>query len=277
MMMFMLVFLMIVMMVFMFLILILIVVMVMMFVFFFVFLVFELGEAVAASVHRFIDRLAAELIPRGGDDSCVRIQGTDDFHIFRKLLRAYALGAGEDNACGGFDLIIEELLEVPVIDLAAVGVHHGGITGKFESVHGLNRAENIRKLADTGRFDDDPLRMIGFHNLPETFFKISLQGTADTPAVDFADLNAGFLQETAVDSDLAEFVLNKNDFLIGEYFFDKFGDQGCLSGTEKSRYNICFRHKILPPCLCSLIIFKMRHNGQNMLHLTVFFGFDGLT
>ena len=235
-----------VMMVFMFLILIMIVVM-MMFVFVLVIiLIFAeiLRESVGTSGHRIEDGLSAEFIPRCGDDAGIRIQFPDDGDIICKLLFGNALSTGENNACGSRNLIIEEFLEVPVIDLGTVAVHDGGVAGEFQSVHGFYCPQDIGEFSDTGRFNDDPFRLIGLNDLFEAFFKITLQCAADTSAVDFPDLNAGFLQKAAIDSDFTEFVFHKHDLLAREYFLDQFGDQCCFSGSEKAGYYINFCHDI---------------------------------
>ena len=203
-----------------------------------------LREAVGASGHRIEDGLSAEFIPRCGDDAGIRIQLPDDGNIICELLFGNALGAGENDACGSRNLIIEELLEVPVIDLGTVAVHNGGVAGEFQTIHGFYCPQDIGEFSDTGRFNDDPFRLIGLNDLSEAFLKITLQCAADTSAVDFPDLNAGFLQKAAVDSDLTEFVFHKHDLLARKYFLYQLGDQCCFSGSEEAGYNINFCHDI---------------------------------
>ena len=88
------------------------------------------------------------------------------------------------------------------------------------------------------------VRMIFIHNLLQCFLEITLQRAADAAAVDFGDFNAGFLQETAVNSDFTEFIFNQDHFLSCEYIFNQFLNQGCFTGPKKTGYYINLCHKI---------------------------------
>jgi hypothetical protein len=217
-------------------------IMVMMVFLFVLFLFGKLREAIGASAHGVIDCLAAQFIPRSGDDTGAGVEFTDDRKILCQLFIRDVLRAGKNDAGCGCDLIIKEFPEVAVIDLAAVCVHHSGIARKLKTVNGLDCPQNIGKLSDTGRFYNDPFRLVGFHDLLQAFFKVTLQRAADAAAVNLTDLNAGFLQKSAVNSDFTEFIFYKYDFLSGKYLADQLGDQGSLAGAEKAGHNINFCH-----------------------------------
>ena len=214
-----------VMMVMMFMFLIFIMIM-MMLVFFFLFFVLirseVFRESITGTCHCLEDRLACQIIPRCSDDACFRIQLMDDIHCSLQLLIGYHLCSGEDDTCCCSDLIIEELLEVPVIDLASCSVHNSYITVEVNAFDRTDRFQDIGKLADAGRFDHNPVRMIVFKNLLQSSLEIAFQCAADASAVDLRDLDTGFLQESAVNTDFSEFIFNKHDLLTREYFFQQF-------------------------------------------------------
>ena len=199
-------------------------------------------ETVSGSGHGIEDDLAVELIPRCGDDAGFRVQFPDDGHIRFQLGRIDVLGPGQDDTGRCCDLIIEELLEVLVVDLAAGSVHNRAVAVDFQAFHRADCPQDVGELADTGRFNQDPVRMIGLNDLVQGSLKVTLQCAADAAAVDFVDLDAGFLQETAVNADFAEFVFYQDNLFTLEDILQQFGNQSCFSGAEKSGNYIYFCH-----------------------------------
>ena len=55
------------------------------------------------------------------------------------------------------------------------------------------------------------------HNLAQCLSEITNQGAADAARIHFCNVDPGVLQEAAVDSDLAKFILDQNDLLTGEH------------------------------------------------------------
>ena len=248
--------------------------MMLMFVFFFLFFVLIRSEifreSVTGSCHCFEDRFACQIIPRCGNDACFRIQFMDDINSCLQLLIGYHLCPGEDHTCCCSDLIIEELFEVPVIDLASCSIHNSYITVELNAFDRTDRFQNIGKLADTGRLNNDPVRMIVFKNLLQSSLEITFQCAADASAVDLRDLDSGILQESAVNTDLSEFILNKYDLLTREYFFQQFCYQCSFSGSEKTGYNINFCHNsvfsfaqsLYTSCQISILICPCKRKEQ---------------
>ena len=67
---------------------------------------------------------------------------------------------------------------------------------------------------------------------------------ADAAGVQLIDLDAGLLQEAAVDADLTELVLDQNDLLAGKGLLDEFFDQSGLAGAQEAGKNINFGHSL---------------------------------
>ena len=187
---------------------------------------------------------AGELIPGGSDDDGGGILFTQQCHAGIQLVLLHALGAAEDDGAGVFYLIVVELTEVLHVHLALVGICHGGEAVEFYVVH-LQTADcgdDIAELAHAGGFDEDAVGGVGLHHLGQRLGKIAHQAAADAAAVHFGDLHAGFLQETAVDADLAELVFDQHQLFALVGFFHQFFDEGGFTGTQKAGENINFSH-----------------------------------
>ena len=87
------------------------------------------------------------------------------------------------------------------------------------------------------------IRMIFLNDQLQSFLEVTLQGAADTAAVDLGDLNAGFLKETAVNTDLTKFIFNQYYIFTCKNIFDQFLDQRCLTSAEESGNDINLCHK----------------------------------
>ena len=76
--------------------------------------------------------------------------------------------------------------------------------------------------------------MIGLHHFLQGGPEIPHQGTADAAGVHFPDLNPGFLQETAVNADLPEFIFDQDYLASRQSLLQELSDQRGLSRAEKS-------------------------------------------
>ena len=103
--------------------------------------------------------------------------------------------------------------------------------------HILHRLHHIGKLAHAGGLNQDPIRCVGIQNLLQCGSKVAHQGAADASGVHLIHLDAGILQETAVDTDLSEFIFNQYNFLTLKSLFQKLFNQCCLSGSQKAGDN----------------------------------------
>jgi hypothetical protein len=137
----------------------------------------------------------------------------------------------EENAACVLDLIAEELTEVLHIHLALVYVNYGnravdlGIL-KLSRKHGLS---NVRELSNARWLDKDTIGRILLNDLLESLAEVSDERAADASRVHLGDLDARILEKSAVNADLAEFVLDEDDLLALICFVDKTIDERSLS------------------------------------------------
>ena len=151
--------------------------------------------------------------------------------------------AEDKAACIGY-LIIEELAEVLHVHLVLLGVNNCGKAVKLNimSVDVLNCADNIAELAYAGRLDKDTVGSVVRKHLFKSLAEITYETAADTARVHFGYLNTCVLKETTVDTDLTEFIFDKNElFALIALLYELFYESG-LSRTEKARKDCDFCH-----------------------------------
>ena len=110
----------------------------------------------------------------------------------------------------------------------------------------LHRIADIGQLADSGRLDDDVVRVELLHNLLQCFGKVTDQAAADAARIHLSDVDACFLKETAVDTDLTEFIFDQDNLLSCKHIADKLLDQRRLSCSKETGNNINFCHVSIP-------------------------------
>ena len=79
-------------------------------------------------------------------------------------------------------------------------------------------------------------------NLFERFGEVADERAADAAGVHLRDLDARFLQERAVDADLAEFVFDEDQLFAVEAVRDQFFDERRLACAQKPAENIDLCH-----------------------------------
>ena len=169
-----------------------------------------------------------QLRPGGRDQHRFRISLPDDVDAFLHLLVRDAVRVTQDHCHRIFHLIFKEFPEIPGIHLAFLRIHYRGhgVQNDLIIVEFLHRGSDVGQLPDAGGFDQHPVRVILFHDLREGIGEIPSQRAANAPAVDLVDGHFSFLEETAVDPNISEFVLDENQLFIFISFFQKFFDQG---------------------------------------------------
>ena len=187
-----------------------------------------------------------QILPGGGDDGGGVVVLTDQLQGGIQLLLGDAGGAGEDDGGSGLDLVVVELTEVLHVDLDLVGVGHGdGVAQLHIVTHNLlHSAHHIGQLADAGGLDDDTVGVVLADDLLQSLAEVTHQGAADATGVHLGDVDAGILQEAAVNADLAELVLNENQLLALVALGDQLLDQSGLTGTQKAGVNVDFGHGV---------------------------------
>ena len=186
--------------------------------------------------HRLEDLFARQFIPGSRDDRRVRIFLAKKLHACLQLILGNELAAAQQDRVCALYLVVEELAEVLHVDAALACVNNGYKAGDdhLRVPDALNRANNVGKFADTRGLDEDAVRMELLLHLHERLAEISDKRAADAARVHLGDLDAGVLQKTAVNTDLAELIFNQNHFLALISVSEKFLDERRLAGAQKS-------------------------------------------
>ena len=197
--------------------------------------------------HGFQDLLTGQLVPCGGHDGGGGVLLAQHGHGGGDLLLAGGLGAAEQDAACMADLVVVELTEVLHIHLDLVHIGHGDKAVQLHIQvlgHAFHGAGHVAQLAHAGGLDDDAVGVVLLHHLLQSGTEIAHQRAADAAGVQLIDLDAGLLQEAAVDADLTELVLDQNDLLAGKGLLDEFFDQSGLAGAQEAGKNINFGHSL---------------------------------
>ena len=232
--------------------LVLVMMMVMMLVLFFLFVqalqlhLCQLSCQGSLALHGCDQLLAGQFAPGRGDQGSNLVMLPDQSNTGIQLCLGNGIGTGQDNGGSGLDLVVVELAKVLHIDLDLTGIghSHGVAQGHFVTRHLFYSGNDVGQLAHAGWLDDDAVGMILCDHLGQSLTEIAHQAAADTAGVHLGDVDAGILQETAVDADFTEFVLNQDEFLALVGFADHLFDEGSLACTQEAGVNIDFSHKM---------------------------------
>ena len=196
------------------------------------------------SLHSLKKLCAGQLLPRGGNDNRGSVMLFEKrYAICNLLIGHFSCVAEYDTACI-LNLIVKELAKVLHVHFALVSVNDGGksVKNRALGVCILGRLNNVGKLTNARRLDKNAVGSVFVDNLFESNCKVANEGATDTTRVHFVDLNSRLCQESAINTDLTELVLNKNYFFAVIGFFNKLFDKGGLSCTEKARKYVNFSH-----------------------------------
>ena len=187
---------------------------------------------------------AGQFLPGGGDDGGGLVVLAQQSHGILQFLFAHAGGAGQHDAAGVGDLVVEELTEVLHIHLALARVGHGGkaVEDGLFHLQTLHGADDVGQFAHTGGLDEDAVGMVLLQHLTQCLSKVAHQTAADAAGVHLGDLDAGILQKAAVDADLAELVFDEHQFFALIGFLNEFFDQRGLTRAEKTGKDIDLGH-----------------------------------
>ena len=196
------------------------------------------------SLHSFEKLCAGQLLPRGGNDNRDSVMLFEKRYAICNLLIGHFSCVAEYDAACILNLIVKELAKVLHVHLALVSVNNGGESVKncTLGVCIFNRLYNVGKLTNARRLDKDAVGSVFVNNLLESDCKVANERATDTTRVHFVDLNSRLSQKSAVNTDLTEFILDKNYFFAVIGFFNKLFDKCGLSRTEKARKYVNFSH-----------------------------------
>ena len=117
---------------------------------------FKRGGERVALFHRVEDLRAGELVPRRRDDDGAGILLAQQRDALGELFLLDARGAGEDDAPGGFDLVVEKFAEVAHIHFAFARVYDGAerVDRKLAVRRLLHGGHDVGELADARGLDE---------------------------------------------------------------------------------------------------------------------------
>jgi hypothetical protein len=205
----------------------------------------DLSLQVGSAFDGLQNSLSVKLGQRCSNNRCLGVMSPEQFHHFRSLRVAGLISPGQDDGTGVLDLVNKELTKVLDIQFGLGSVYDRDSAVQYHIrvfCYTIDSGHDFGELADTGGLDQDALRRIGIHDFPERGAEITYQRAADTAGIHFTDLNPGLFQKASVDADLTEFVLDQNYFGARQGVSEELFDQGCLSGSQKTGYNVNFCH-----------------------------------
>ena len=143
-------------------------------------------------------------------------------------------------------LVIKEFAEVLHINLCFLGIDNGSKAVQLHMIQVkiFHRINNIGQFPYSGRLNQDPFRFKLIDNLLQCTAEISYQAAADAAGIHFIDLNTGIFQETSVNTDFSEFILDQNQLFPFICLFDQLLDQRGFAGPKKTGKNIYFNHTV---------------------------------
>ena len=205
---------------------------------------FKRGGERVALFHRVEDLRAGELVPRRRDDDGAGILLAQQRDALGELFLLDARGAGEDDAPGGFDLVVEKFAEVAHIHFAFARVYDGAerVDRKLAVRRLLHGGHNVGELADARGLDEDAVGGVALADLVQSGAEITRKAAADAAGVHLRHLNAGVLHEAAVHADLAELVLDEDELFARVGFRDQLFDERGLARAEETGKYINFCH-----------------------------------
>ena len=195
--------------------------------------------------HSFHQLFPRQRVPGGGDHRGHLVMLPEQGNGSVQLGLGNGIGAGQDDGGSGLDLVVVELAEVLHIhlDLARVSDSHGIAQGNVLAGDLVDGTDDVRQLAHTGGLNENTVRMVLLDHLGQGLAKVAHQRAADASGIHLGDLDAGILQEAAVDTDFAELIFNEYQLLALVGLGDHFLDEGRLAGAQKTGININFCHK----------------------------------
>ena len=144
-----------------------------------------------------------------------------------------------DTACV-FHLIEKKFPEILQIHFTFLCVYYRAkrieaAIGNFSAAY---RFDDVGKLSDAGRFDQNTIGRIFRGNLFQCLCEIAHERTANATGIHFGDPDSCVLQEASVYADFPEFVLDQHDVFADIGFPNQFLNQRRFSRTQKTGKNV---------------------------------------
>ena len=192
--------------------------------------------------------LTGQFAPGSGNKGSNFIMLTDQGNRCIQLVLCDHIGTRQNDGGCGFDLVVVELTKVLHVNLHLTCIADSNGIAQSDFIVGdlLNGTQNIGQLANTGGFDDNTVRIVLGDHFLQSLAKVTDQAAADATGIHFGDVDAGILQEAAVNTNLSELIFDQNQLLTLVSLRDHLLDQGSLTGTQETRVNVNFCHNCTP-------------------------------
>ena len=180
--------------------------------------------------------------PGCGDQCRFSIVLTQQRNCCIQFCLGNGIGTGQNNGLRRFDLVVIELAKVLHVDLHLAGIRHSNGVAQSDLLIGdlFHSTDDIGQLANTGGFDDDAVGRVLLDHLSQSLAEVANQTAADAAGVHLGNVDTGILQETTVNADFTELILNQHQLLALIGFLDHLLDQGSFTGTQETGVNIDF-------------------------------------
>ena len=187
----------------------------------------ELSRQSLFLLHCIKDLSAAYLIPRRRDYRSAVVVSSQDLNALIQFFLIKAINMAQYDRAGMFHLVFVEFTEILHIEFALFCIDYSRESVKLDIfvMKILNRDYNIRQLPDAGRLDKDPLRSVFVDHLLQSSSEITDESAANASRVHLIDLYTCLLQKASVYADLAEFVLDEDQFFIAISLSNEFLDK----------------------------------------------------
>ena len=186
-----------------------------------------------------------QLRPGGCDQARLRVHALEELCRLKDLLLSCGIRSAHHNEVRARHLVIEELAEVARIHLCLAGIHNRNLRANLRILDAFHCRRDIRELPHAGGLNQDAVRGIVRDNLFQCLGEVPDQRAADAAGVHLRDLDPCILQESAVNGNVAEFILDQDKLFTLVCFLNQFTDQCGFSGTEKSGKNVDCCHSVL--------------------------------
>ena len=190
-----------------------------------------------------------QIAPGRGYNGGLSVVLSQQFHSCIQLLLLNGIRTGQNDRGSSFDLVIIELTKVLAVNLDLACINHGNRIAQADLVVGnlVDCTDNVGQLAHTGRLNDHPVRMVLVDHLLQSLAEVTYQRAADAAGIHLRNVDTGILQKTAVNADLAEFILDENQLLACVGLLNHLFNQCGLTRTQEAAVNINFGHIRLFP------------------------------
>ena len=195
------------------------------------------------------DSLAVKLIPGSSNYNSAFIIFSDNVKCLFKLCFLRCLCMRENDAGCVLDLIAEELAKVLHIHLAFICINNGGEAVKLclLAANCGGRLDNVGELSNARWLNNNSIGMIFIQYFAKCLREITNERAADAARVHLGNFNSCISKKSAVNTDLAELIFDKNKLFARISLFNKLLYKCSFTRAKKAGKNIDLCHFYICP------------------------------